>query len=489
MLRSLLIVLAICLSLVKTTCYAQIGMYVGAAATVKISAVNVAMTGNLINNGTVSGNASSGLVLNGSAITQTIGGTATNSTTIGQIDIQNTSGASLGTNVEVNGTTGLVFTSGAISLSNNNLTFSNGSTWSGNNTTTKFFVTNGTGLLYLRNSGSAVTYPIGFSLSAANYQPLTLTNTGTTDVFGVRVMSGLNNNYNSSNGSASGSPKNSNGVGMAWVVNETVSGGSTISITAKWDAADELLGFNRNMSALSYYDYASAAWVASPVSAASGSGPYTQSRTGLTVPMNMRVFGIGDNNSLLPIELLSFTAEANDNDAILNWSTAMELNNDHFELERSPDGVNFEAIGTVEGKGNATAIQNYTFTDTGIGSQVNGTVYYQLRQVDKDGTSTTSKIRSVQFTNKHELITVNTYPNPVVNELHLDLTALISYASKLAVRIVNVNGALVNTAEFTNFESNPLQTIDLSTLAGGTYFIQLSTEHNQFNKTITIVKI
>lgn len=84
----------------------------------------------------------------------------------------------------------------------------------------------------------------------------------------------------------------------------------------------------------------------------------------------------------LPVTLVSFKAVEKNNSIVLNWITSTERNNSHFELYKSADGVSFEKIYTVAGKGNSNELQTYTYTDR---SPLVGTSYYQLKQIDKDG--------------------------------------------------------------------------------------------------------
>jgi len=87
----------------------------------------------------------------------------------------------------------------------------------------------------------------------------------------------------------------------------------------------------------------------------------------------------------LPVELLSFTTESMNGGALLKWVTASELNNSHFDIERSLDGSHFFKVGKVEGSGTTTIKQNYMFEDTQIDFQDGYTFYYRLKQVDFDG--------------------------------------------------------------------------------------------------------
>jgi len=95
---------------------------------------------------------------------------------------------------------------------------------------------------------------------------------------------------------------------------------------------------------------------------------------------------------VLPIELLRFDAELNGDQVDLRWSTASESNSNYFGIERSSDGSEFEAIGTVQAAGNSYQTIDYTFTDH---SPHKGLNYYRLHQVDNDGEFEYSPIRSV----------------------------------------------------------------------------------------------
>ncbi|WP_461790518.1 hypothetical protein [Pedobacter sp.] len=92
----------------------------------------------------------------------------------------------------------------------------------------------------------------------------------------------------------------------------------------------------------------------------------------------------------LPVSLTNFTAKANKQGTInLAWSTASEQNNSHFEITRSADGKTFNKIGQVAGSNNTATGKNYSYTDA---NPIAGVNYYQLKQVDFDGTSAVSKV-------------------------------------------------------------------------------------------------
>ncbi|MBS1657032.1 MAG: VCBS repeat-containing protein [Bacteroidetes bacterium] len=111
--------------------------------------------------------------------------------------------------------------------------------------------------------------------------------------------------------------------------------------------------------------------------------------------------------TLLPIELISFSAAPKNNGVELRWSTASELNNDHFTVERSGDGLHFESIGEVKGAGTSVSQLNYLFYDS---HPLPGENYYRLKQTDFDGSFTYSAVQAIDLTG--ETGSPEIFPNP-----------------------------------------------------------------------------
>jgi hypothetical protein len=100
--------------------------------------------------------------------------------------------------------------------------------------------------------------------------------------------------------------------------------------------------------------------------------------------MHIKFTTAASNNATTPVKLTSFTATAKAADAFLNWTTASEINNKGFDVERSVDGRTFESIGFVKGAGNSTRMLNYSLTDAKAFEKT-PVMYYRLKQVDFDG--------------------------------------------------------------------------------------------------------
>lgn len=178
-------------------------------------------------------------------------------------------------------------------------------------------------------------------------------------------------------------------------------------------------------------------------------------------------------NVNLPVELLHFTAKANNNAAILTWATASEENNAYFDVQRSTDGINFETIGQVEGAGTTYDVQEYTFIDE---SPVNGINYYRLRQVDIDGQFEFHKIEVVTINGlKNGVVIV---PTQVCNQFDVVFGETID--ATVEMNIVSVNGQTVKS-EVININGNH-QTINVSELNVGVYLIRMNVNNTIVTK-------
>lgn len=170
----------------------------------------------------------------------------------------------------------------------------------------------------------------------------------------------------------------------------------------------------------------------------------------------------------LPVSLVAFTAQAAGSRAAqLNWTTASELNNAYFEVERSFDGSTFASIGRVAGQGNKTTSTTYAFTDQAVAlPAAASTVYYRLKQVDVDGTAAYSPVRALSF--KAGLVAqASLYPNPAQASTSLDLSALPA-ASSYQVQVLGATGALLQAQQLAGGQ---VQTLDLAGLAPGLYTV------------------
>jgi len=178
------------------------------------------------------------------------------------------------------------------------------------------------------------------------------------------------------------------------------------------------------------------------------------------------IWTLADNKSPLPVSLLSFDAKLQKNKSVLcNWLTAAEINNDHFEIERSKNGIDFESIGSVAGAGNSTSQLDYMYPDA---NPYSGLSYYRLKQVDFDGNFTYSEAKAVMIGMNE--IKYLAYPNPVANNLNLMFSDEVEFEG--TVRVVDIVGNIVLEKNISVGESQLVE-VDLSNLANGNYVMQI----------------
>jgi Secretion system C-terminal sorting domain/FG-GAP-like repeat len=133
--------------------------------------------------------------------------------------------------------------------------------------------------------------------------------------------------------------------------------------------------------------------------------------TKIIIPMfqyNTMHDGVFDNPTLVPVELTSFTAEVRSYNVLLNWTTATEINNQGFEIEKSFDG-NFLVVGFVPGMGTTSEPQSYSFVDKNL---TPGDYSYRLKQVDFNGSYEYSNIIEVSVNSLYNYSLSQNYPNP-----------------------------------------------------------------------------
>lgn len=119
----------------------------------------------------------------------------------------------------------------------------------------------------------------------------------------------------------------------------------------------------------------------------------------------------------LPVELINFDVDCEENVNIISWETVSEQNNDYFDLEKSFDGSYFRSLAIVDGAGTTNHKHNYKIQDF---EKNNGTVYYRIRQVDMDGTEDYSDIISSNDCYTSGVNVFKMYFNQLTSEIIID---------------------------------------------------------------------
>ena len=195
---------------------------------------------------------------------------------------------------------------------------------------------------------------------------------------------------------------------------------------------------------------------------------------------NYSTFGSTNENTLLPIELVSFTATCDGRSSLIEWTTATEKNNDYFSLERSDDAVNFTEIARVAGAGSSIEPIDYAYTDYGIHG---GDNYYRLVQVDYDGTRTASEIIVANcIESEVDEPEVQAYPNPFSGELTLVLDNFNNRAA--TIEVYDMLGKLIYIQKADAPQNYYEMILNLSNLPSGAYTVRVSTTDFVINKNV-----
>ncbi len=175
-------------------------------------------------------------------------------------------------------------------------------------------------------------------------------------------------------------------------------------------------------------------------------------------------------NAILPAELLSFETICDDQMVELSWQTASEINNNYFTIERSSDGIIFNAIATIKANGNSSAVIDYSWIDD---SPLSGTSYYRLKQTDFDGRFEYLGIRSLSC-DKISPITI--YPNPFSTNFTVELSDAIKYP--LTITMHDCLGREVCHKTITEETQRVKINLD-EQLPTGSYFVKVFNENQQ----------
>jgi len=193
----------------------------------------------------------------------------------------------------------------------------------------------------------------------------------------------------------------------------------------------------------------------------------------------------------LPVELTSFSASLNNSTVELKWTTATELNNFGFEIQRSAVGnqnsTSWEKIGFVKGAGNSRLPKQYSYSDNTLSS---GTYSYRLKQMDEDGTFKFSNIVEVNYAANmpNGYLLNQNYPNPFNPSTLIKFGFEKNTHAKLTIYDVLGN----KVTELFNGQAEAGRTYEVSfiasSLSSGIYYYQLQSDNITQVKKMMLLK-
>jgi len=186
--------------------------------------------------------------------------------------------------------------------------------------------------------------------------------------------------------------------------------------------------------------------------------------------------------SFVPVELVSFSAEVLGGNVNLSWITATELNNQGFQIERrNAESVEWTDVGFVNGAGNSTEINYYSFTDNSIPV---GKYFYRLKQMDFGGSFEYSSEIEVTILQADDFVLNQNYPNPFNPSTKISFT--IPNSSFVTLKVFDVLGNEVETLINGDVSAGSYE-IEFTgkNLTSGVYFYNLTA--GNFSKTMKMI--
>ena len=181
--------------------------------------------------------------------------------------------------------------------------------------------------------------------------------------------------------------------------------------------------------------------------------------------------GVGPGGSPLPVELLRFTGRVTDTANVLDWATAAELDNSHFEVQHSTDGLVFETIGIVDGMGTTSSLTTYDFPHHDVPAGWN---HYRLVQVDLDGDRERSHIVTLDNRSDEpsESMVLMLYPNPTARNT-IDMDVYVHTGGPFRIEVIDLTGRVVRSEDVVLEHGYITRSVDLGEVANGAYVLEL----------------
>ena len=180
----------------------------------------------------------------------------------------------------------------------------------------------------------------------------------------------------------------------------------------------------------------------------------------------------------VPVSWIDFSAEKGFNNIVkLSWSVADEININHYEIERSIDGVNFNKIGSIIGKTSSFSTVNYTYIDNN--NVPAGNVYYRIKEVDNNGKTSTSKVIVINSDVQSNLWYSTVTGNNLIVFIKSDI-------GKTNISVHDISGRILYQQKISNAITGQQIVIPSNQFAKGVYIIKVDSESGSKSNKIVI---
>lgn len=186
----------------------------------------------------------------------------------------------------------------------------------------------------------------------------------------------------------------------------------------------------------------------------------------------------------LPVELTSFSSTVNDNNVSLNWTTASEINNSGFEIERSVLNNQWNNVGFVIGNGTVNNASNYSFSE-----KVNsGTYNYRLKQIDVNGNYEYFNLSNEVLVGVPSAFSLSqNYPNPFNPSTKIDFA--LPKDGNVKITLYDMSGKEISTILNENKPAGYYNVqLNASNLSSGIYFYSINSNNFTATKKMMLIK-
>lgn len=360
----------------------------------------------------------------------------------------------LGSAIEVDGTA--TFTAGDLDASTNAITFADAGAVSGGSTASHIKGT----VNKTTESTSAFTFPIG---DGSDYEPVTITPSS-----GSSTSWTLTYTVATHGDTDMGTGLNNISTAEYWDLSRN-SGSADATVAFNWDSNDGVVDYAD--LTIAHYNSVSGEWevITSTPSGNNTSGTITSDAAVTSFSPFAKGSLSADNP--LPVDLISLEANCEEDNVLVEWITATEINNDYFLLEKADDSGIYDYLGEVGGNGTSTEMHEYSYTDYDYDG---GVAYYRLTQYDFDGEFEMFNAVSVQCNAdeqpKGQMTVATNKLGGYLNIQSSELGENVFYE----LRVYDASGKQIYMGEHFTESGSSNDNIQISSQAAGIYIIQLN---------------
>jgi ELWxxDGT repeat protein len=201
----------------------------------------------------------------------------------------------------------------------------------------------------------------------------------------------------------------------------------------------------------------------------------------------IELYAFSESDGPLPVELAQFDASTDGEAVRLAWKTTSETGNAGFEVQRqSVDGTSWTNLGFVEGGGTTSEAQTYRFEDASLPFAADS-LQYRLKQVDTDGTTHLSDPVVIARRTVDEAELRSVYPNPTTRRATVEV-AVPTEAEEARLELFDLLGRTVRTIATGIKSGRTTQTLEVSDLSPGVYFLRLRAAGTTTTQKLTVVR-